>query len=473
MNARRQKQSRGYLTGWGWMVVIALLSPMVPTAPGIAQILRPEVRNEFLSSPLDDEPRDPLLPNPPVERPLSPLEQLALEQELDELALEAEQLAEAGDPEAASELWMREVRLRRLLGLEEELQAMRRVAQWLRDRGSTQQLQLLSARLNEIQAEFAVDNPADQAVLLDIAEIYAILGDVEAAAAIYRSLADNALATGDRNEYQTLLETLAELQSDWFYFDDAAFTYGELIQISQTDPERDDEIRYLRGRIYNLEQAQDLVAALENQQQLLKLYDENEILWSLIPPLQHDMAENFLALEQTETATEYLQASYTNAITQQQFDVAGQSIRSLADIYRSLERWQDVLYLLDQLIIVEQQAYNAYGIMEAFGQKGATYEQLSQPDEALAAYREGLILARHLSHQQDYFEAQIARLTDGEIPPEEPLPEGQIPLDPEQIPLDPEQIPLDPEQIPLDPEQIPLDPEQIPLDPEQIPLESE
>jgi tetratricopeptide (TPR) repeat protein len=257
----------------------------------------------------------------------------------------------------------------------------------------------------------------DQAILLDIAEVYALLGDVDAATEIYRPLANQALAEGDRDTYQTRLETLAELQAAWFYFDDAAFTYGELVQITQTDPQRDDEIRYRKDRIYTLEQAAEFQPALADQQQLLELYNADPSLWLLIPALQYAMAQNLLATDNRESAAEYLQASYTNAIAEQQFDVAAQAIGSLIEIYRPLERWQDVLYLLDQLIVVEQQAYNAYGIMDAFDQMGSVYEQLNQPADALSAYREGLVLARHLNHRQDYFEAQIARLSEPETTP--------------------------------------------------------
>jgi tetratricopeptide (TPR) repeat protein len=415
---RQHNQHQHFRRPWGWLLALALGYLVLPTLPTWAQALPAGARDEFLASPLEDDPRDPLLPTPVVDRPLSPLEQYALELDLDALALAAEQLAEDGETAAATEAWMREVRLRRLLGVEAELQAMGRVAQWLRDRGSTQQLQLLTARLDEIQPEFKVDEPADHAALLTIAEIYALLGDVEAATAIYRPLANDALAQGDLDTYQTRLETLAELQTAWFYFDDAAFTYGELIQITQTDPQRDDEIRYRKDRIYTLEQAAEFQPALADQQQLLELYNADPSLWLLIPALQYAMAQNLLATDNRESAAEYLQASYTNAIAEQQFDVAAQAIGSLIKIYRPLERWQDVLYLLDQLIVVEQQAYNAYGIMDAFDQMGSVYEQLNQPADALSAYREGLVLARHLNHRQDYFEAQIARLSEPETTPE-------------------------------------------------------
>ncbi|HIK43950.1 MAG TPA: hypothetical protein IGR64_03580 [Leptolyngbyaceae cyanobacterium M65_K2018_010] len=138
------------------------LVSIVSAVPALAQALQPAVRDAFLADPLSDIPRDPLLPSPPVLRPLSPLERFVLEQELDQLALEAESLAQSGAADAAIDPWMREIRLRRLLGLDAELTAMDRVDQNLRNLNATQALQLLSARLAVIQPSLEIPNPADR-----------------------------------------------------------------------------------------------------------------------------------------------------------------------------------------------------------------------------------------------------------------------------------------------------------------------
>lgn len=397
-------------------------SLVLMTAPvAQAQALRPELRDPFLADPLEDDPRDPLLPNPPIPRPLSPLEQYDLEQDLDRLALEAETLDAEGDTDTAVDLWLREVRLRRLLGLDRELQATQRVAQWLRDRASTPELQLLSARLDVVQQDLDIAFSEDYDRLQLVAATYAVLGDVDAAATIYRTLADQALSQGDQAESQRQLETLAELQAGWFYFEDAAATYGELVQLAQAVPDQEDETRFLIAQSYNLEQAQQWPQALEVQQRLLTLYNNDETQWSFIAPLQARMAQNYRTLGRLETAANSYQAAYINAQESQQFDVAAGAIRELADIYKTLERWADVRYLYEQLIVVEQQAFNAYGLMEAFDQLGQVNERTGDPQTALLAYREGLVLARLLNHRQSYFTEQIARLS-GEPAPADPPP---------------------------------------------------
>ncbi|MGF1519826.1 MAG: hypothetical protein ACFCVB_18765 [Nodosilinea sp.] len=386
---------------------ITLVIGVAPVAP--AQVLRPELRFPFLADPLQDQPRDPLLPNPPVPRPLSPLELYDLEQDLDQMALEAAALDQAGELADARQLWRREIRLRRLLGIEPELAAIDRVGRVLRDRTATQDLQLYTVRLDEIRAELTL--PADRDRLEDMAATYVILGAVEAAAEIHRALADAALQSGDRADQRQQLEILAELRADWFNFSEAAQVYGELVALAEGNGLRDDEIRYLGLQAENLEQAQEFEGAIALQQRLLALYQADASLWPQIAPLQHQVAHNYRTLGDLDTASRQYQAAYTNAIDQGQLEVASNAIADLAEIYQTLGRQADVVYLYEQLLLVFQQAHSAYGMMAAYDQLGQVYEQLGATPSALAAYREGLVLARVLGNRQAYFEAQIARLT--------------------------------------------------------------
>lgn len=376
-------------------------------SPAQAQALRPAARDSFLADPLADNPRDPLLPTPVVDRPLSPLEQFDLEQGLNQLAREAEALAMANQPEAARTLWMREVRLRRILGLDAELDAMDRIAQWLRDGSATQELQLLAARLDQMTPGLDPTQAADRNRLQTMATVYNTLGQVEPAAALYRALADAALARGDRNEYLAHLETLALLYADWFYFPEAAATYGELVAFSQGD----DEIRFRVGQIEALTLAQQIEAAITAQQHLLDRYQSDPSRWIQVAELQYAMAQNYQQLGDVDLASRHYQVAYTNAIEADQFDLAAQVLRALADLYRQVGQWPDVDYLYRQLLAVERQALSAYGLMETFDQLGQLYEQSGNSVGALQAYTEGLTLAHQLLHRQDYFMEQIQRLT--------------------------------------------------------------
>ncbi len=408
--APRKLPTGGYLGRWAGSLVLAIALGLGIMPQAQAQVLRPEIRFPFLADPLLDDPLDPLLPNPSIPRPLSPLELYALEQELNQLALEAEALAESGELEQATLLWRREIRLRRLLGIQQELTAIDRAGGVLRDRNATQDLQLYALRMDQIRADLSL--PADRERLEGMAATYVVLGEVTTAAEIYRDLANEAQLSGDTAAYRGHLDTLATLQADWFYFPEAAQVYGELVGLAEATGDRDGELRYLNLQAEALEQAQDFEGAIALQQRLLTLYQNDQSRWPQMPTLQHQIASNYRTLGDLETASRQYQAAYTNAIEQQQLEVAAQAIVDLADIYKTLDRWADVGYLYEQLLVVERQAHSAFGMMTAYDQLGQVHEQMGATPMALAAYREGLLLARVLGTRQDYFEAQIARLTE-------------------------------------------------------------
>lgn len=418
----RQGWNRGRCLGpvavgllvWGSGMLSVSLDPWGLGAPAQAQVLLPVVRDGFLADPLADRPRDPLLPTPVVDRPLSPLEQWALEQALDDLAQEADALAMANQPEAARALWMREVRLRRVLGLGAELAAIDRVAQNLRDGNATPELQLLAMRLDLITPSLDPNQENDRSHVQTLATLYTTLGHVEAAAALRRTLADVALEQGDIREAQDQLEPLAALYADWFYFPEAAATYGELVALTQGE----DEIQFLVGQIDALTQAQQWEAALVAQQHLLNRYQEDPTRWVLMAELQYAMAQNHQRLGDELQATRHYQVAYTNAIAGDQLDIAAQVLRALADLYGQFALWPDVDYLYQQLLAVERQALDAYGLMETLDQLGQLHEQTGNPRGALHAYTEALALAHQLHYRQDYFLAQIQRLST----PAEPQP---------------------------------------------------
>ncbi|MBD0267869.1 MAG: hypothetical protein ICV77_06190, partial [Cyanobacteria bacterium Co-bin8] len=421
---------------------LTLLTLLLGSLPASAQILRPEVSEPFLSDPLLDEPRDPLLPTTPVSRPLSPLERLALETGLDELNQAALAALQAGQEEVAFALWIREVRLRRLLGLPQEIAAIQRVGGYAWEAGRTQEIQLLTAQLRRVRQQVEAATPLDQRLLVEIATGFEILGEPNDAIALYRQLANLAVTAGNTVLYQAYLEKIAALESDWFQFAAAATTYRELYQLvqGQVAPL---SAPYLQREIANLEQAQQFEQATVVQQELLDLYQAGQVL-EVVPELQRATAQNFQTAGNLEAASRYYQAAYTNAITLEQFEVASQVIDELALVYRTLGRLDDVLYLYQQRLLVNRQVYDAYTIMENFDQLGQLYEEMDQPTEAVAAFQEGLILAAHLGHRQNYFTEQIRRLApESMLTPGESLAPGEGTSEPTSDQPLPSTLPLE------------------------------
>jgi tetratricopeptide (TPR) repeat protein len=93
-----------------------------------------------------------------------------------------------------------------------------------------------------------------------------------------------------------------------------------------------------------------------------------------------------------------------------QTDVASEALQDLAEIYRAQGKLDDVLYLYRQRLAVERLSYNGYGLMQTFGKLGEFYEEQGDPEAAIAAYKEALILAEHLDYRDAFFELRLQQL---------------------------------------------------------------
>ncbi|MFM7470564.1 MAG: hypothetical protein ACKO5P_03535 [Nodosilinea sp.] len=395
------------------MVMALVLPPLLwfgqaSLAP--AQTLAPGLRNDFLADPLKDQPRDSLLPNLLLPRPLSPLEKRALGQALDQMANQLVNLSAQDRSEVTIQLWLRWLRLSRLLGTDREIQALEQTVRQMRDWNATQPLQLLAVRLGLIVTDLDGTDAAYGARVEALARIAGLMGNLEAAVNLRRTLATLALNRGDRPGYQAQLEALANLYEEWFEFEKAAALYGELLQLVATKPNQADQTRFWQHRIDNLEQAQDLTAAIAAQQQLLTLYRQQEESWPRVAEVQTAMAKNYERLGSLNLASRQYQTAYTNAISAQQLDLAATILRHMAVLYQRQQRWSDVIYLEQQLLRVAQRASNTYGQMDSFDRLGQAYEHGGDIPLARQAYGQGLVLARILGVRQDYFQAQVNRL---------------------------------------------------------------
>ncbi|NER84750.1 MAG: hypothetical protein F6K42_35590 [Leptolyngbya sp. SIO1D8] len=405
LNASSRQWSR-WLIGTGLALVGWALFPLMVWA----QAISPAIRDFFLADPEFAEPRDPLLPTFPVSRPLSPLEKFDLEIALDELAAKAERHYLEGEIELAFQEWMREVRLRRILGYPDEIQAMQRVGLRAWENARTQETQLLTLRLRQIQADLLSQESLNNRLLEGVAAVFEVLRDIDAAIAVYETLIVRAAQAGNRTERQRLLENLANLQETWFRFEVAGKTYQSLlasIATSENDPLR--RVQYLQGAIRNYQDAGQLQTTINYQRRLLRQYEETAQIQG-IPALMLAIARNYRDLEDVSQASNYYQATYATALVQNQSSIARDAIQDLASIYLSLERPDDVLYLYEQQIAVERLSYNGYGLMQVFDQLGQLHETLADPEAAILAYQEGLILAEHLGYRAAYFKNRLQRL---------------------------------------------------------------
>jgi tetratricopeptide (TPR) repeat protein len=397
-------QWRRWTSAMGLALTGLALAPLMVWAQ-----LSPVVRDQFLSDPELTEPRDPLLPEVPVLRPLSPLEKSALAEELSQLAAAAEALYLAGDTEQAFQTWIREVRLRRILGYEAEIAAMQRVGLRAWEASRSDEIQLLTLRLQQIQAELLAATPLNIRLLEEVAATFEVLRDVDSAIAVYETLIVRAAQAGNTAERRRLLENLARLQESWFRFDVAGKTYQSLLSCLGGSGDPLKEVQYLQGAVRNYQEAGELRIAIDFQRRLLQQYQETAQVQP-IPALTLAIARNYRALDDLAEARNFYLTTYSTALAQQQTNIASEALQDLAAIYLALGKTDDVLYLYEQRLAVERLSYDGYGLMQVFDDLGRLYEAQNNWEAAIAAYKEALILANHLDYRAAYFKNRLQRL---------------------------------------------------------------
>jgi tetratricopeptide (TPR) repeat protein len=371
-----------------------------------AQQLDAGIRDAFLADPRQDAPGDPLLPTLEVERAFSPLEIYDLDQRLDLLDSEAQLLLNAGEVDDAFELWLREVRLRRVMGLAEEFAALDRVSRLAWEAQRSTEIRLMSLRLREVWQASALAGSLTESQLLRMATLFATLRDEPSVLAIYTQLAESAAERGDGIGQREYLAKLAEQQLQWFNYSEAAAIYQRLLADATVREQATQQVNWLRQLIYSYQQNDDYAQAATAQRQLAELYQvQGEV--EKLPELLVAIGNNYHKLNQAQTAIEYYRTAYSYAQRLQQYSFSSQVLLQLGQLYRDLNQLDQAIAMYDLLVRVEGQSYNTYGIMNAYDLLGGAYRDQGDQASALAAFQSGLAQAQQLGYRQDYFQAQI------------------------------------------------------------------
>lgn len=393
----------------GGIAALALLS-----LPVYGQRLDPVLLDAFLINPLEADPRDPLLPTTTIDRPLSPLELYSLELELFQLDEQARALLLTEQPNEAFPLWMREVHLRRLFGLDAELEALERIGQHAWNHQRSEEIRLMAVRLERIW--LSEKETATLERVETMATIAQILRMRNTSADIYQQLIT--MTADDETAQQEWIIVLADHYLQWFDFAKASPIYVELAAQAKTEGNILEHTQYLQNLIYSYQEVKDYTQAIPVQTELLQLY-RNTGQSDREPPLEIDMARNFRALSLNSQALEYYNLAY---VTSQRLELYGHVstvLKDVGDLYADQGLTNEALTMYNLLIRAEQQAYNQHGILEAYDRLGKLYLTIEEKDKALVAFRAGLAFSESLKYREAYFRGEVAKLSLGTLPPEE------------------------------------------------------
>ncbi|MEM9809228.1 MAG: hypothetical protein AAF959_28585 [Cyanobacteria bacterium P01_D01_bin.56] len=451
----------------GAVVSSLAVSSTLLTLPVYGQRLDPVLLDAFLVNPLEAEPRDPLVPETIVDRPLSPLELYEIELELFRMDAQAQELLLADQPDEAFALWIREVQLRRLFGIEAELEALERIGQQAWNSQRAQEVRLMSVRVKRIWE--IEQGTASSERVETLARIAQILRMRDTSTEIYQQLI---VMTAEDEAVQRQWEVvLADHYLQWFDFANAAGMYTELVAYAKSEGNILEHTQYLKDLIYSYQEAKQYAQAISAQAELLRLYrataqSDRE------PPLEIDMARNFRAIEQYSQAVDYYQLAYATAQKLELYGHVSTVLKDLGDLYAEQGLTNEALTMYNLLVRAEQQAYNQHGILEAYDRLGKLYLTVGDTDNALIAFRAGLAFSESLKYREPYFRSEVAKLSLGEPSPEPAEPSAAPSLGDslrdglrDNPPFDATPVEIDPmdsvlaDDVPEDIEQPPLPPD--------------
>ncbi|MBW4443608.1 MAG: hypothetical protein KME10_20710 [Plectolyngbya sp. WJT66-NPBG17] len=367
------------------------------------------------SNPLELTTPDPLLPGG-LNRPLSEAERQTLRTALDQLDTEANAKLRSGNVSAAFEIWNRELRLRRALGFLEEVQALGRVGNVAWVQNQSNQVRFVTNRLSAIQTQ--VQQPLkNQVTLLDRAQILPALGiafqqvrSPGLALKVYQQMLTEARSRKDAIAEVNLLNTIGQLHLSWFDYPNAIATYTELLNLTKARNDAQNVVLNLVQLAYTHEQAKQPAQAATYQQQLLDIYQKNPQQAALIPALKIRQGDNLAASNQLDAAERAYQDAFQLAQPLLQLAYASDALRKLGSLYRSNNRLDAALQVYEYLAGVQQQAYDTFGVMDAFDQIGQIQVQRKAIPEATTAFQQGLEVAKQINYRVDYFTEQIQKL---------------------------------------------------------------
>jgi tetratricopeptide (TPR) repeat protein len=356
---------------------------------------------------------DPLFPT--QKRSLTPFEVRRLQEALDALNIEAQAQLQAGNADVAFVIWYRELRLRRSLGLLEEIAALGRVGQIAWENTRRDDVQTITKRLNVVQKEAEAKAPLNSELLQAFTIAYQQVRSINNSIDIYQKILANARQQQDIVAEEEALKQLGQLYLAKFDYPSAATIYEDLLKRSQAQSNSYEEGIYLQQLAEIYSQALQPENAVKIKEQLAERHIQNQNLQALAE-LKIKIGEDYQAIKESEKASLSYQEAVSLALSLQQFGTAADALIKLGDLYQAYNQDDYALQIYQELIKVEQQSYNYYGLMETYDRIGQIHLKQQNYPQALTAFQRGLEIARSLKYKEDYFLSQIEQIDRQKTP---------------------------------------------------------
>lgn len=350
-------------------------------------------------NPLEATEPDPILPPEFDERSSSSFEKTKIEREIVKIDREARAQLAAGNKDSAFDLWYRELRLARILGLQKEISALGRIGAiaWKENRGFD--VRIINNRLITLEQEITDTTSLNLKLLNSLGTAYQQVRSLDRATNIYQQILVNTRQKKDRQSEREVLETLGKLYLARFDYQSAASIYEELIERANDNLKQE---AYLNNLNIIYTKTLQLERAISTKQTLIEQYS-NERQVGKIAALKIAIAQDYRSLNQLTSAIEYYQQAFALATANNRLAIATEALNKLGQLYLQSDRVNDALKTYQQLIAVQQQSYDSYGLMNTYERVGKIYQRQGNFSQAKAAWQKSLKLAQSLNYRVEYF----------------------------------------------------------------------
>lgn len=370
---------------------------------------------EFKENPLNEKTDSELVPT--IERDLTNFEKKRVLAKIAELDQQAESELKAGNQDQAFLIWYETIKLSRFIDKETEIKTITRVGAVAWEKSRNQELNFLMERLLVLESESTKNEQIEPEFLSLFAEAYETLHNLDKSIAVNQQILAIARQKEDTLKIIETLDKLGKFYLGKFDYYQALPIYEELLSLAQQNENYLQEGIYLRklaeinGAILKPENA------INYKQKLAENYLANQQLQQ-IPFLKIAIGDDYKMLDKPEEASQYYQEAFALAWSLEQYAIAGDALKKLGKLYQNYEQLDYALQIYQELIKIEQQSYNLYGLMNTYEQIGNIYQKKQDYPQARQALEKALEIARHIKHKEDYFLGKISELDNNIIPSE-------------------------------------------------------
>lgn len=359
------------------------------------------------NNPINQNVRDELLPRRTNNLTQEEREELRIA--LEELSQEAKNQWELGNNDEAFEIWYRQIRLTRFLGVREEIEIIDEVGAIAWERGRGDDVNFLSERLSVLEGENTTDNRLNPQFLPYFLDAYETLRDVDSLLSLRSQLLRVAREENNEEEIKTNLKSLGGLYVSKFDYFSAKPIYEELLTLAREERDFIAESNYLR----RLSQINGAILEPENavdyKKQLIANYVRNNNLRA-VALVEISIGDDYRLLDNPEDAAAFYQEAFNTAWSQEQFAIATDALKRLGNLYQEYDQLDSALVIYDELIKLQQQAYDYFGLMETHENIGLIHQEKQNIPQARDSLMRALQIAQEINYRQEYYRQLLSQL---------------------------------------------------------------